>query len=140
MEDSKLNWYALKVFYNKVFEIEALLGDMGLETYIPVRQVQLKGEEHLRVARRLAPPRPPPRPAGPFRGFPIPVWLLPSSPRLPLPAARPSSPRPALAPTPPEPFRRRWYLWFQQATFGYPNFFMVLQPPSRTWRYSSSPT
>ena len=56
MEDSKLNWYALKVFYNKVFEIEALLGDMGLETYIPVRQVQLKGEEHLRVARRLATP------------------------------------------------------------------------------------
>jgi transcription antitermination factor NusG len=56
MEESKLNWYALKVFYNKVFEIEALLGDMGLETYIPVRQVQLKGEEHLRVARRLATP------------------------------------------------------------------------------------
>ena len=56
MEDSKLNWYALKVFYNKVFEIEALLGDMGLETYIPVRQVQLKGEEHMRIARRLATP------------------------------------------------------------------------------------
>ena len=56
MEDRKLNWYALKVFYNKVFEIEALLGDMGLETYIPVRQVQLKGEEHLRIARRLATP------------------------------------------------------------------------------------
>ena len=56
MEDSKLNWYALKVFYNKVFEIEALLGDMGLETYIPVRQVQLKGEEHLRIVRRLATP------------------------------------------------------------------------------------
>ena len=56
MEESKLNWYALKVFYNKVFEIEALLGDMGLETYIPVRQVQLKGEEHMRIARRLATP------------------------------------------------------------------------------------
>ena len=56
MEESKLNWYALKVFYNKVFEIEALLGDMGLETYIPARRVQLKGEEHLRVARRLATP------------------------------------------------------------------------------------
>ncbi len=56
MEESKLNWYALKVFYNKVFEIEALLGDMGLETYIPVRQVQLKGEEHMRIARRLAMP------------------------------------------------------------------------------------
>jgi len=56
METEKLNWYALKVFYNKVFEMEALLGDMGLETYIPVRKVQLKGEEHLRVARRLATP------------------------------------------------------------------------------------
>ena len=56
MEESKLNWYALKVFYNKVFEIEALLGDMGLETYIPVRHVQLKGEEHMRIARRLATP------------------------------------------------------------------------------------
>ena len=56
MEESKLNWYALKVFYNKVFEIEALLGDMDLETYIPVRNVQLKGEEHMRIARRLATP------------------------------------------------------------------------------------
>ena len=56
MEESKLNWYALKVFYNKVFEIEALLGDMDLETYIPVRKVQLKGEEHMRIARRLATP------------------------------------------------------------------------------------
>lgn len=56
MEESKLNWYALKVFYGKVFEIEARLGDMGLETYIPVRQVQLKGEDHMRAARRLATP------------------------------------------------------------------------------------
>ena len=56
MEESKLNWYALKVFYNKVFEIEALLTDMDLETYIPVRQVQLKGEDHMRAARRLATP------------------------------------------------------------------------------------
>ena len=56
MEESKLNWYALKVFYNKVFEIESHLEDMGLETYIPVRQVQLKGEDHLRAARRLATP------------------------------------------------------------------------------------
>ena len=56
MEENKLGWYALKVFYNKVFEIEALLDDMGLETYIPVRKVQLKGEEHMRIARRLATP------------------------------------------------------------------------------------
>ena len=56
MEEIKLSWYALKVFYNKVFEIEALLDDMDLETYIPVRRVQLKGEEHMRAARRLATP------------------------------------------------------------------------------------
>lgn len=56
MEESRCNWYALKVFYNKVFEFEDILQGMGLETYIPVRQVQLKGEDHLRAARRLATP------------------------------------------------------------------------------------
>ena len=54
--EEQLHWYALKVFYNKVFEMEAGLDEMGLETYIPVRKVQLKGEEHLRAARRLATP------------------------------------------------------------------------------------
>ena len=56
MEESKRNWYALKIFFNKVFEIESRLMEMGLETYIPVRQVQLKGEDHMRAARRLATP------------------------------------------------------------------------------------
>ena len=56
MDESKLGWYALKVFFNKVFEIEAVLDGMGLATYIPVRKVQLKGEDHLRAARRLATP------------------------------------------------------------------------------------
>ena len=56
MEQDRMNWYALKVFYNKVFEVEALLEDRGLETYIPVRKAQLKGEEHLRITRRLATP------------------------------------------------------------------------------------
>ena len=56
MEESKLNWYALKVFYGKVFELEALLGDMDLETYIPVRKVLLKDEDHLRALRRLSTP------------------------------------------------------------------------------------
>ena len=56
MEESTLNWYALKIFFNKVFDIEAALSEMDLETYIPVRKVQLKGEEHLRAARRLATP------------------------------------------------------------------------------------
>ena len=56
MDDVKLNWYALKVFYGKVFEIEALLGDMDLETYIPVRKELLKGEDHMRALRRLSTP------------------------------------------------------------------------------------
>lgn len=56
MQENTVNWYALKVFYRKVFDIEALLADKGLETFIPVRKVQLKGEEHLRTARRLATP------------------------------------------------------------------------------------
>ena len=56
MEESKFNWYALKVFYGKVFEIEARLADMDLETYIPVRKDLLKGEDHMRAMRRLATP------------------------------------------------------------------------------------
>ena len=56
MEENKLNWYALKVFYGKVFELEALLGDMDLETYIPVRKVLLKDEDHMRALRRLSTP------------------------------------------------------------------------------------
>ena len=56
MEEIKRNWYALKVFYGKVFEIEALLGDMDLETYIPVRKELLKGEDHMRALRRLSTP------------------------------------------------------------------------------------
>ena len=56
MEEVTRNWYALKVFYGKVFEFEALLGDMGLETYIPVREDLLKGEDHMRALRRLSTP------------------------------------------------------------------------------------
>ena len=56
MEEVTRNWYALKVFYGKVFEIEALLGDMDLETYIPVRKDLLKGEDHMRALRRLSTP------------------------------------------------------------------------------------
>lgn len=48
------HWYAVKVFYNKVFRMEDILSGMGLETYLAVRKVQLKGAEHLAAARRLA--------------------------------------------------------------------------------------
>ncbi len=54
MEEVQLNWYALKVFFNKVFEMEDRLAGMGLETYLAVEMVPLKGEEHLSAARKLA--------------------------------------------------------------------------------------
>ena len=48
------HWYALKVFYNKVFELEALLQQRDLETYLAVQTVQLKGAAHLSARKRLA--------------------------------------------------------------------------------------
>ena len=58
MDDNEvqLRWYALKVFYNKVFEIEDELIRAGLETYIPVRKDELKGDEFHRIRKRLATP------------------------------------------------------------------------------------
>ena len=47
-------WYAIKVFYNKVFQMEDILSDMQLETYLAVQKVQLKGQEHMAAARKLA--------------------------------------------------------------------------------------
>ena len=37
--ESSLNWYALKVFYNRVFEVEALLKSESVESYIPLKRV-----------------------------------------------------------------------------------------------------
>jgi len=48
------NWYAIKVFYNKVFEMEVLLDNMDLETYIPTEKVLLKGQEHIAARKKLA--------------------------------------------------------------------------------------
>ena len=50
----KDQWYAVKVFYNKVFQMEDILSDMGLETYLAVQKVQLQGKEHMAAARKLA--------------------------------------------------------------------------------------
>lgn len=47
-------WYAVKVFFNKVFSLEDILSDMGLETFLAVQKVQLKGAAHLAAARKLA--------------------------------------------------------------------------------------
>ena len=57
MEEPKLNWYALKVFYSKVFDMEdRLLGIPVDDVYIPVRRVPLKGAEYGRIKKRLATP------------------------------------------------------------------------------------
>ena len=56
MEQPELHWYALKVFFNKVFEMEALMDGMGVESFIPVRKVRLQGDDHFRAARFLAVP------------------------------------------------------------------------------------
>ncbi len=47
-------WYAIKVFFNKVFKMEDILSDMELETYLPVQRVNLKGQEFLKVSRMLS--------------------------------------------------------------------------------------
>ena len=51
MEEQEIirNWYALKVFYNKVFEIEKDLLAEHLEVYFPVRKEQVKQEALRRV-------------------------------------------------------------------------------------------
>ncbi len=54
MEEITLHWYALKVFYNKVFEIEDLLDAMGIETYLAVDKMLLKGAAHLIARRHIA--------------------------------------------------------------------------------------
>lgn len=50
------NWYALKVFFNKVFEAEASLEEMGIETYFPVSLKEVKGDEFFRIKKRLSTP------------------------------------------------------------------------------------
>lgn len=39
MEESGLRWFALKVFYNKVFDIADMLKENGIESYIPLTSV-----------------------------------------------------------------------------------------------------
>lgn len=44
MEQEESHWYALKVFFNKVFDIEETLNGYGISTYIPC-ETQGKGHE-----------------------------------------------------------------------------------------------
>ena len=54
MSSGDLNWYALKVFYNRVFDIENQLCGAGMETYVPTTRTELRGEDFLRAKKRLA--------------------------------------------------------------------------------------
>ena len=47
--EPKYGWYALKIFYNKVFAIEEMMALKGVKTYIPVAREEVKGEEYLRL-------------------------------------------------------------------------------------------
>lgn len=39
--DTATNWYALKVFYNKVFELESVLSEQTIESYIPCEEIDV---------------------------------------------------------------------------------------------------
>ena len=48
--EPKYGWYALKVFFNKVFDIEEMMASReNVETYIPIARQEVKGEEYLRL-------------------------------------------------------------------------------------------
>ena len=48
-QEIKRQWYALKVFYNKVFDIEKALRKEHLEVYFPTRKEQVRGSGLSRV-------------------------------------------------------------------------------------------
>lgn len=48
-QENSLHWYALKVFFNKVFDIEKVLQREHFEVYFPVRKEQVKGSGLRRV-------------------------------------------------------------------------------------------
>lgn len=52
--EKELHWYAVKVFYNKVFELEDLLEAYNIESYIPESREEQKGRAHSLAARKLA--------------------------------------------------------------------------------------
>ena len=52
MMDKRPHWYALKVFFNKVFEIEEHLKSRGIESYFPTETVVVeKGGKKKKVRR-----------------------------------------------------------------------------------------
>ena len=53
-EAPQMKWYALKIFFNKAFDVEAHLDGWGIDTYIPIQKVLLKGIAHILARKRLA--------------------------------------------------------------------------------------
>ena len=53
-EAPQMNWYALKIFFNKAFDVETYLDNLAIDTYLPVQKVLLKGMAHLIARKRLA--------------------------------------------------------------------------------------
>ena len=54
MKEACENWYALKIFYNKLFDMEKRLADEGIPSYMAVKKVRLKGMDHFAAQRFLA--------------------------------------------------------------------------------------
>lgn len=52
--ENESHWYAVKVFYNRVFDLEALLEPYGIETYVACVAVELKGRDHSAALKKLA--------------------------------------------------------------------------------------
>lgn len=52
MKEEVLHWYALKVFYNKVFVVEELFHQHSLESYIPLEEVVVQRGDHQKKVRR----------------------------------------------------------------------------------------
>ena len=53
-ETASEHWYALKVFYNKVFEIEAYLKDKAFESYIPLKTGEMMWRGEKKICRKPA--------------------------------------------------------------------------------------
>ena len=51
-ENHELHWYALKVFYNKVFAVEEELTADGTECYVPVEETMVERGGQRRKVRR----------------------------------------------------------------------------------------
>ena len=49
-----MKWYALKIFFNKTFDVEAYLDGRAIDTYIPIEKVKLEGVPYLLARKRLA--------------------------------------------------------------------------------------